>query len=400
MSELGHDGFLYRYRGDDGLSGNEGAFLLCSFWAIQCLVKMDRVSQAEGLLRRLENESNHLGLFSEEYDVKWKQALGNFPQAFTHIGYVNAVMALIESEQARHSKHKNETLSTVDSIKQKITKKALSSEIILNEGESDYVIPPEELTHTLKSIMNLLRGAFFDTKKGRVAYERMKSSDLYQEYVMATRSLREFDPEILKSREEKIAFWVNLYNVIVIHGVVELDIRDSVKEVRRFFRRISYIIGEHQYTPDDIEHGILRSNRKPPDSLFRVFGKNDARLKFSLDKEDPRIHFALVCASSSCPPIDLYTAENLDQELDLAGKTFLNSAGLVLDKEKKTVRLSRIFKWYGEDFGKNEADILTKLSDMIYDQDAGNYIKQNAAELTVEFQKYDWRLNRGDPESA
>ncbi len=224
----------------------------------------------------------------------------------------------------------------------------------------------------------------------------MKDSKLYREYVTTTRSLQEFDPAVLNTREEQIAFWLNLYNVIIIHGVVELDIKDSVKEVRRFFRRIRYRVGGNEYTPDDIEHGLLRANRKPPNALFRVFGKDDPRLQYSLEKEDPRIHFALVCASSSCPPIDLYTSENLDRELDQAGKSFLNGGGLVLERGKKTVNLSRIFKWYGEIFGSSQGEILARLAQFIYNEDERDFIKNHANDLRVAYQQYDWRLNRND----
>jgi len=397
INGLSREGLLYRYLGEDGLAGDEGSFLLCSFWLVECLVHMGRLPEAEGLLRRLERTANHLGLFAEEYDAGWKHSLGNFPQAFTHIGYINSVMSLLKARQEER-RRESATVSGVSlqSVRESLQNILLFSEIVLNKEKPDYVIPPEKLAPTLRSIMNLLRGAFFDTSKGRVAYERMKGSDLYREYVMASRSLREFDPAILKTREEKMAFWVNLYNVIVIHGVVELNVEDSVKEVLRFFRRIRYVVGSNEFTPDDMEHGILRANRKPPNSLLRVFGADDPRLRYSLEREDPRIHFALVCASSSCPPIDLYTAENLDRELDQAGKSFLNGGGLVLDKETGTVRLSRIFKWYGKDFGNNQGEILSCLAGFIYDKDTGDFLRKHATELKVEYQKYDWRLNRSD----
>ncbi|RME64285.1 MAG: DUF547 domain-containing protein [Nitrospirae bacterium] len=79
--------------------------------------------------------------------------------------------------------------------------------------------------------MNLLRGAFFDTRNGRVAYEQMAHSEHYQEYVEKSRLLQWFDLSSLVSEKEKKAFWINIYNLLVIHGVIELGIRDSVKEV-------------------------------------------------------------------------------------------------------------------------------------------------------------------------
>ena len=127
---------------------------------------------------------------------------------------------------------------------------------------------------------------------------------------------------------------------------MELGIRDSVKEVRNFFKRIQYRVGDMFFSPEDIEHGLLRNNRRPPNALFKKFGSGDERLQFSIESVDPRIHFALVCASSSCPPIGFYTPENLDNELTIAAQTFVNSGGVMIDIERGSVSLSRIFKWY------------------------------------------------------
>ncbi len=223
----------------------------------------------------------------------------------------------------------------------------------------------------------------------------MKGSELYENYVKATRSLQAFDPGILKTWEEKTAFWINLYNVIVIHGVIELDIKDSVKEVRSFFRRISYDIGGLRYTPDDMEHGLLRANRRPPGSLFRVLGPHDPKRQYSLNKLDPRIHFALVCASSSCPPIDIYTSQNLDEELNQAGRSFLGGGGLQLDRASKKVSLSRIFSWYRKDFGSRLPERLRFLARFLYNRQDAEFIQHKAEELRVEYQNYDWRLNWG-----
>jgi len=86
--------FVHRYKGDDGLSGSEGAFLLCSFWLIDCLTLSGRVDEARGMFEKLMGLSNHLGLFSEEIDPATGDFLGNFPQAFTHIGFINSALYL------------------------------------------------------------------------------------------------------------------------------------------------------------------------------------------------------------------------------------------------------------------------------------------------------------------
>jgi GH15 family glucan-1,4-alpha-glucosidase len=383
--ELSHNGFLYRYKTEDGLSGEEGAFLLCTFWLIDNLIALGRLEEAENLLHRMESITNHLGLFSEQYDVNWKEPLGNFPQAFTHIGYINSVIALCQAKYKTAKELGKEIIHP---------KRPVFGKIILNDGEPSEDISPKEIALRLKSSMNILRGAFFDTPKGRVAYEQMKRSKVYEEYVRLSYALKKMDLSELKSRQEQIAFWINLYNVIVIHGVVELGIRDSVKEVRGFFKRIRYQIGDMFFSPDDIEHGILRGNSHPYSSPFRLFKRHDKRLNYTIKPVDPRIHFALVCASASCPPIDVYTAENLDRELTIAGETFLNTSGIKLDKKRFHASLSKIFKWYGRDFGKTQAEILRFIAPYLYDKDDSKFLEEHAENIKVDYQDYDWRLNR------
>jgi GH15 family glucan-1,4-alpha-glucosidase len=98
--ELGLDGGLvYRYRpGADGLDGREGAFLPCSFWLVQALGRVGRVTEAIDLFENLLQLSNDVGLFPEEIDPVTKQHLGNFPQAFTHATVVQAALAIQEAD--------------------------------------------------------------------------------------------------------------------------------------------------------------------------------------------------------------------------------------------------------------------------------------------------------------
>jgi len=99
--ELGRDGFVSRYstaETDDGLSGDEGQFLACSFWLVSALALNDRVEEARALFERLLGLSNALGLLAEEYDVKRQRQVGNFPQAFSHLTLVGAATAISVAE--------------------------------------------------------------------------------------------------------------------------------------------------------------------------------------------------------------------------------------------------------------------------------------------------------------
>jgi GH15 family glucan-1,4-alpha-glucosidase len=100
--ELTEDGLVLRYRveeTDDGLSGEEGTFTICSFWLVSALAQIGEVERARGLCERLLSFASPLQLYAEEIDAKTGRHLGNFPQAFTHLSQINAVMALIEAEQ-------------------------------------------------------------------------------------------------------------------------------------------------------------------------------------------------------------------------------------------------------------------------------------------------------------
>jgi GH15 family glucan-1,4-alpha-glucosidase len=98
--DLMKEGLVLRYRPNekeiDGLPGEEGVFLPCSFWLADCLHLVGRKEEARLLFERLLDLRNDLGLLSEEYDPKAKRQLGNFPQAFTHIGLVNTAFTLAE----------------------------------------------------------------------------------------------------------------------------------------------------------------------------------------------------------------------------------------------------------------------------------------------------------------
>lgn len=92
--ELGRGPLLYRYQIDDGLDGDEGAFVLCSFWLVACLARQGKVNEASRLFERMLGYSNHLGLYAEEIDPVSGEALGNFPLAFSHMGLILAAHEL------------------------------------------------------------------------------------------------------------------------------------------------------------------------------------------------------------------------------------------------------------------------------------------------------------------
>ena len=91
-------GLVYRYRASDGLAGEEGTFLLCTFWLAQAQALAGEVEQAKATFEQAIAYANDIGLLSEEVDPASNELLGNFPQAFSHIGLVNAAWAISQAE--------------------------------------------------------------------------------------------------------------------------------------------------------------------------------------------------------------------------------------------------------------------------------------------------------------
>jgi GH15 family glucan-1,4-alpha-glucosidase len=96
-------GLVYRYQSQDGLEGKEGTFLLCTFWLAQALATAGEAARARSVFERAAAFVNDVGLLSEEVDPVSGELLGNFPQALSHIGFVNAAWAISEAEQNEQS---------------------------------------------------------------------------------------------------------------------------------------------------------------------------------------------------------------------------------------------------------------------------------------------------------
>lgn len=269
----------------------------------------------------------------------------------------------------------------------------------LNCGESNRSQVGADIGEHLKVTMNRLKTDGLDIETGRVDYKKLAQSEVFDEFRMLVADLREFDPSILKSVNERKAFWINIYNVLIIHGVIAYGVEESVLEIKGAFERLAYIIGGLRYSLDDIENGILRANRAHIAIPGGRFSEQDPRKQFVLDELDPRIHFTLVCGANSCPPIAIYQADNLDSQMDLATMNFINNGSVVLNKEKMAVSLSRIFQWFSSDFGggwmglQGKISVLHYVSQYMVNETDAQFITDRGKKLKVLYQKYDWSLN-------
>ena len=271
-------------------------------------------------------------------------------------------------------------------------------EAVLNSGSVPEVEPDGlPVAADLYRMAKALQAAAYDPLTGRLDYSGLAGSALFAEYRLCARRLQVFDPATLPSREARLAFWINLYNALIIDAVIACGVKRSVQQIRGFFWRAAYNIGGRRYSAHDIEHGILRANRAYPAIPGRQFGPRDPRRQYSLTTLEARIHFTLVCAARSCPPIAVYDADHVDTQLDLATRTFVNSGGVTIDPQAKVIWLSKIFQWYAPDFGAAPLGLgrPQPLLNFVAPYLTGGVSQSTlrAGGWRVRFRPYDWRLN-------
>lgn len=175
----------------------------------------------------------------------------------------------------------------------------------------------------------------FVTQEGRVDYEALRGdrADLDAYVKQLSERSPVSHPKDFASRDSQLAYWINAYNALVIHAVVEEWPVKSVRDIGKlygFFWRKKFTAGERKYTLNGIEGEFLRRQLS-----------------------EPRIHFAIVCAAVSCPKLqrEAYTAENTERLLEEATRFYLNEPrNLKVDAAANRVTVARIMTWYKEDF--------------------------------------------------
>lgn len=145
----------------------------------------------------------------------------------------------------------------------------------------------------------------------------------------------------------RVAFWLNVYNARVRTAVRAGELRGDLRRQWGFFRRTSWNVGGHDVSLHVMEHGLLRGNRRAPYTLGRPLGQGDPRLRWAVERLDPRVHFALNCGAISCPPIRAYVAERLDEQLALATRSYLDAE---VATEGGALRLPYLCTLYRADF--------------------------------------------------
>jgi hypothetical protein len=182
----------------------------------------------------------------------------------------------------------------------------------LNAGPAAGKAANGDLAAELRLSFNKLQAAAMNEAGTAVDYAALRRSPAYAAFrAHDLARLRAFRPGELPNGAAQRAFWINLYNLLVLDAVIVGDVQQSVTEGRlgqlAFFRRAAYTVDGRRVSLEDIEHGILRANRGSPFLPGAHFHVADPRRAWSLPL-DPRLHFALNCGGVSCPPLRPYTA--------------------------------------------------------------------------------------------
>lgn len=216
---------------------------------------------------------------------------------------------------------------------------------------------------------------------GLVNYANLCNDPRLNEYIDL---LSVTDPDTITDENNQLAFWINAYNAFTLKVICDNYPVKSINDLhfgglvvgtvlnKTIWDKDFIEINKKKYSLNDIEHGIIRKKY-----------------------DEPRAHFALVCASISCPPLlnEAYTGERLDEQLEKQGKKFLlDSTKNIFDIEKKVARISKIFDWFGGDFGENKEERLLFISRFL-PANIANEIQQNPKQWKIKHTKYNWNLN-------
>jgi hypothetical protein len=216
-------------------------------------------------------------------------------------------------------------------------------------------------------------------KDGMVNYGALCKDARLGQYVQ---QLARINPDRISSEKERLAFWINAYNAYTLKIVCDNYPLKSIQDLnprglRKAFAKTVWdkplvTVNNRPTTLNTIEHKIIRTRFK-----------------------DPRIHFALVCAAKSCPPLrsEAYEEDKLDEQLDDQGREFLADASKNrFDTARRAAQISKIFSWFAKDFGGGNVAVLTFIAGFL-PEDVADKVRANPGAWTTSYTDYDWSLN-------
>ena len=233
--------------------------------------------------------------------------------------------------------------------------------------------------HTYKSFDEILKQVVvIEGHQSSVDYTKLKSdTSKFDEFVESIEAVKK-DEFNAWSREQQMAFLINAYNAFTIKLILDnYPGITSIKDLGGLFLnspwdKALFTLFSKETTLNFIEHQLLRKSYK-----------------------DSRVHFVLVCASRSCPPLrnEVYIAENLEQQLDDATINFMRDPERNrFNEENNKIEISKIFKWYKKDFTSVAGSLNAYIAPLMTDDEAQRMLLANS-DTGIKFLDYDWSLN-------
>ena len=207
---------------------------------------------------------------------------------------------------------------------------------------------------------------------GNVNYPGINTSNSYHTYISQLEETTDFH-----SSNEELSYWINAYNALAIKGIIDGRSPESFFGKIGYFYNAEYTVNGRTTNLYDLEHDVI------------------------IPLGEPRIHFALNCASASCPRLSnaVYMAEKLEQQLENATIAFINDTTRNrFEQQTKTAYISKIFDWFEDDFVKHSGTVQHYIALYIKDEAVSSALANN--EYEIKFMEYDWSLNGIPPGSA
>jgi len=204
---------------------------------------------------------------------------------------------------------------------------------------------------------------------GQVNYSKIKSNPKYFSYLKALNGSPSF-----KNKKEELAYWINAYNALAIKGILDKRSPKSLLGRLGFFKKAKYNVGGRNINLFDLERKVI------------------------IPLGEPRIHFAINCASASCPKLipEAYTEANLENQLEQVTKEFVNnSTKNSFNTQTKVASVSKIFDWFKDDFSNHSGSVQKYLAQYVSDTSIAADLRED--KYRIVYKKYDWSLNGTKP---
>jgi len=241
----------------------------------------------------------------------------------------------------------------------------------------------------LQSALQAVHERHFDRDGASCDYAALGASGEQRQLGQCLGALEAFDLKRVRIAAQT-AFWLNVFNALVLRDARELAQGRGVREVEAFFERPRATLGGLAYSLDDIEHGVLRGNVPKFGGLRAPMRANDPRRAYTPIAYDERLHFGMYCACRSSPPLRVFSAGGVDEQLETATAQYLRREVRV-EQQGALVVLPRQFYWYRSDFGGERealAFALARLDDATVDM-----VDRRHGKVKLRYAEFDWRLN-------